>query len=127
MPAYGAGVSGAPSLTPITNTESSPPAKTLSPRAAKRTYDQMQNGTSPYRAHEASSQNATGTMTPIQTPPDPPKQARPGPKDIKGIKCTYDPEIDDKLSSADRKRYKARYKAFGAEVRSTSIGLFSHS
>jgi len=127
MPTYGAGASGAPSLTPITNTESSPPAKTLSPRAAKRTYDQMQNGTSPYRANDASSQNATGTMTPIQTPPDPPKQARPGPKDIKGIKCTYDPEIDDKLSSADRKRYKARYKAFGAEVCSTSIGLLSHS
>lgn len=119
MPAYGAGASGAPSLTPITNTESSPPAKTLSPRAAKRTYDQMQNGTSPYRAHDASSQNVVGTVTPIQTPPDPPIQARPGPKDVKGIKCTYDPEIDDKLSSADRKRYKARYKAFGAEVRST--------
>jgi len=127
MPTYGAGASGAPSLTPITNTESSPPTKTLSPRAAKRTYDQMQNGTSPYRANDTSSHNATGTMTPIQTPPDPPKQARPGPKDIKGIKCTYDPEIDDKLSSADRKRYKARYKAFGAEVCSTSIGLFSHS
>jgi len=127
MPAYGAGASGPPSLTPITNTESSPPAKTLSPRAAKRTYDQMQNGTSPYPAHDASSQNATSTITPIQTPPDPPKQARPGLKEVKGVKCTYDPEIDDKLSSADRKRYKARYKAFGAEVRSTSIGLFYHS
>ena len=120
---YATGASGPPALTPVTNTESSPPAKMPSPRAAKRTYDQMQNGVSPPRVHDASSQNASETITPIQTPPDPPKEARPGPKDVKGIKCTYDPELDEKLSSSDRKRYKARYKAFGAEVCSTSTQI----
>lgn len=129
MSAYGTGTgaSGPPTLTPVTNTESSPPAKMLSPRSAKRTYEQMQNGVSPHRAPDASSQNASETITPIQTPPDPPKQARPGPKDVKGIKCTYDPEVDEKLSSSDRKRYKARYKAFGAEVRSTSTQSFHNT
>jgi len=120
---YAPGASGPPALTPITNTESSPPTKMLSPRAAKRTYDQMQNGVSSPRAQDVSSQNASETITPIQTPPDPPNDARPGPKETKGIKCTYDPELDEKLSSSDRKRYKARYKAFGAEVRSTSTQI----
>jgi histone-lysine N-methyltransferase SETD1 len=113
-------------LTPLTNTESSPP-KPLSPRSGKRTFEQMHNGSisSPYLAPADESRGASRTITPVQTPPEPSLQARPGPRTVKGVKLIYDPEVDPSLSSKERKKYKPRYKEFGAEVRSTSMRVFS--
>jgi histone-lysine N-methyltransferase SETD1 len=110
-------------LTPLTNAESSPPGKPLSPSSTKRSFEQMQNGagTSPYLAPSGDSRAVSATITPVQTPPEPNLQARPGPGVVKGSKLIYDPEVDQNLSSKERKKYKPRYKDFGAEVRSTSM------
>jgi histone-lysine N-methyltransferase SETD1 len=114
------------SLTPLTNAESSPPSKPLSPPSGKRTFEQMQNGatTSPYLAPSVDSRAVSATITPVQTPPEPNLQARPGSGAVKGSKLIYDPEIDQNLSSKERKKYKPRYKDFGAEVRSTSMRVY---
>jgi histone-lysine N-methyltransferase SETD1 len=124
--AYNASISSMHALTPLTNTESSPPGKMLSPRSAKRTYDQMQNGatTSPYLAPAADSRGVSRTITPVQTPPENTLQARPGPGEVKGLKITLDPLTDPKLTSKERKILKPTYREFGAEVRSTSMRVY---
>jgi histone-lysine N-methyltransferase SETD1 len=124
--AYNSTTANMASLTPLTNAESSPPGKPLSPLSGKRTFEQMQNGavTSPYLAASADSRAVSATITPVQTPPEPNLQARPGSGVVKGSKLIYDPEIDQNLSSKERKKYKPRYKDFGAEVRSTSMLVY---
>lgn len=109
-------------LTPLTNAESSPPGKLPSPRTAKRTFEQMHHAsisTSPYHAPAGDAHGTPQTITPVQTPPEPSLQARPGPGEAKGCKLTYDPETDPQLTSKDRRKFKPKYKTFGAEVRST--------
>jgi histone-lysine N-methyltransferase SETD1 len=113
-------------LTPLTNAESSPSnSKMLSPRSTKRTYDDMRNSESdsPYLAPIADSRAASRTITPVQTPPENKLQARPGPGEVKGLKITLDPAVDHKVSSKERKTLKPTYREFGAEVRSTSMGV----
>jgi len=113
-------------LTPLTNAESSPSnSKMLSPRSTKRTYDDMRSGgsDSPYLAPIADSRAASRTITPVQTPPENKLQARPGPGEVKGLKITLDPVLDHKVSSKERKTLKPTYREFGAEVRSTSMGV----
>jgi [histone H3]-lysine4 N-trimethyltransferase SETD1 len=105
-------------LTPVTN-ESSPPDKMLSPRSAKRSFEQMQGGGSPYRAAASTSQDVS-SITPSQTPPEPARTARPGPGEIKGWKLAFDPETAPGIDSKDRKKYKAKYNTFGDKVRATS-------
>ncbi|OCK75966.1 histone H3-K4 methyltransferase Set1 [Lepidopterella palustris CBS 459.81] len=85
-------------LTPLTNTDSSPPGKTLSPRSAKLPDDTMHGATaSPYIASSTDlPQNATEAMTPVHTPPEDRKQARPGSGEDKGEKIVYDPMLDEK-------------------------------
>lgn len=113
-------------LTPLTNAESSPSnGKMPSPRSIKRTFDDMRHGgsESPYLAPTANSRAASRTITPVQTPPENRLQARPGPGVVKGLKITLDPVLDHKVSSKERKTLKATYREFGAEVRSTSMGV----
>ena len=112
-------------LTPLTN-ESSPPDKMLSPRSAKRSFDEMHidGSQSPYRAAASTSQDASA-LTPLQTPPEPTslepvRCARPGPGEVKGWKIAFDPETAPGIDPKDRKKYKAKYNSFGDKVRATS-------
>jgi histone-lysine N-methyltransferase SETD1 len=106
-------------LTPVTN-ESSPPDKTLSPRSAKRSFEQMHGRASPYRAAAASASQDVSSITPSQTPPEPARTARPGPGEIKGWKLAFDPETAPGIDAKDRKKYKAKYNTFGDKVRAAS-------
>ena len=114
-------------LTPLTHTESSPPGKMLSPRSHKRSYEQMQNGTtttdSPYLAPGSSTSRAVSesAITPVQTPPDASLQARPGPGEVTAVKIIYDPEHDKSLDPKQRRHMKPSYRTFTPEVRSTSM------
>ena len=100
------------SLTPLTNTELSPPDKPLTPSHVKT------NGAPYTHTHAPDSKFNINeeTITPCSTPPEPRKQARAEGKCVKGSKITYDPELDKKLSSKDRKKFKPQYKNFGQEV-----------
>ncbi|KAF2099210.1 histone H3-K4 methyltransferase Set1 [Rhizodiscina lignyota] len=111
------GVSGHQhALTPLTNTDSSPPGKNLSPRSAKAPSDLMTlKSAELYATADVTSNNVSETITPIHTPPETHQQARPGPGEEKGSKLVWDPELDEKLSAKDKKRFKAKYKQFGHE------------
>lgn len=90
-------------LTPLTNTESSPRIKLLSPSFDHNYSAHTANGLPPNR----------GNMTPQLTPPASRISARPRENDVKGAKCTYDPELDKKLSTKDKRKHKAQFEDFG--------------
>lgn len=120
MSSYPGQTSSLHALTPLTNTDSSPPGKPLSPRSAKLSDDTMHaTTTSPYTAPSADlSQNVSETMTPVHTPPEHGRQARPGPGEPKGFRLFYDPMLDPKLSQlsqSEQKKPKPRYKTFGEQ------------
>lgn len=104
-------------LTPLTTSDSSPPGKTLSPRSAKIVADHAcaKDEDAPTMPGQGSNV-ASKTITPMHTPPESRPQARPGPGEEKGAKLVWDPELDDKLSAKDKKRFKPKYKVFGVEV-----------
>jgi histone-lysine N-methyltransferase SETD1 len=87
----------------------------------------MQNGTStsPYLAPGTTSRGVSETITPVQTPPEPDLQARPGPGEVTCIKNIYDPELDEKLQDErykkERRHLKPTYRTYTVEVRSTSM------
>lgn len=104
-------------LTPLTTSDSSPPGKTLSPRAAKVPADHMSSkSVDGSAAADQPSNNASATITPVHTPPESRPQPRPGPGEEKGAKLVWDPELDEKLPGKDKKRFKPKYKVFGVEV-----------
>lgn len=103
------------SLTPLTNVDSSPPSNTAgSPR--KRDFSMSAAGCtggrvlSHYRVPETLHSVLSANV--LQFPP----QARPGRGEIKGEKVLYDPELDKKLSSKERKSRQVLSKTFGEEV-----------
>ncbi|WEW60358.1 histone methyltransferase set1 [Emydomyces testavorans] len=97
-------------LTPLTNTDSSPPCKIESPLGPKAASADMLLELAP----SCSALNGPGptTITPLHTPPTAGVHARPANNEVKGYKITYDPDLDRKLSSKD-KRKKPQYGAFG--------------
>lgn len=99
-------------LTPITNTDSSPPCKATSPPQAKVDFH---GGVIEQLATASDNAEAKETMTPQDTPPTPPLHARAPGKVIKGCKIIYDPELDKKLRSKERSKPKAHYAEFGME------------
>lgn len=90
-------------LTPLTNTESSPRAKVTSP-----TFDTN------YDARISSRANAApGNLTPSLSPPAARMSTRPADLAIKGMKCVYDPELDKTISAKDRRKMKPTIEEFG--------------
>jgi histone-lysine N-methyltransferase SETD1 len=101
-------------LTPLTTADSSPPGQQPSPRypntnaSAMTLRDQVTDITSSAQAVADTSsvdndQNFASTRLVLRDPN----------KGVKGEKCTYDPQLDHKLSSSDKKKAKPIYKAFG--------------
>ena len=117
-PYPGSGVGLNTSLTPLTNTDSSPTGTNKSP-PAHITHASRSS------THKSSAFNVpttdemelnTATLTPISSPGSIPLQARPGKGEAKGEKAVYDPELDKKLTSKEKKGRKVAYKTFGEEV-----------
>lgn len=104
-------------LTPITNTDSSPPGVHKSPSQHKLDrfvgMDVGNSSRTPDSHHVAPTPEA---LTPISSPGRANTQARPGRGEVKGVKVVYDPELDKKLSSKEKKARKVQYKTFGEEV-----------
>ena len=108
-------------LTPMTNTESSPPRKTISPPNIRSSIERScVNGSTNWKYP---SHDSNRSVKALQSSSDRRPQARPGPGQVKGFKAVYDPELDPKLSGKDRKKHKVRYRNFGEEVRSTYFVL----
>ena len=93
-------------LTPLTNSDSSPRAKFMSPALESNNHGAMVNG-------RVDSSVPPETMTPLHTPPTHRRCARDPDLNVKGTKCTYDPELDKNLSSKDKRKLKAQFDEFG--------------
>lgn len=91
-------------LTPLTNTESSPRAKLASP-----TFDNNYEAMAADRAY-----TAPGNITPSLSPPASKLSARSSDLSVKGAKCTYDPELDKTVSSKDRRKMRPTFEDFGS-------------
>ncbi|KMU88711.1 histone-lysine N-methyltransferase [Coccidioides immitis H538.4] len=99
-------------LTPLTNTDSSPPCKIESPLGSKSGSTDAAPQLAP--TCEAHGGPEPATITPLHTPPTPRVQARPANSEVKGHKITYDPDLDRKFPSKDRRR-KPQYETFGVD------------
>jgi len=106
------------SLTPLTNTDSSPPGTNKSPPIY--TTHSLQSGIDGYIPAESvtniAMEHTPAALTPVSSPGLVPTQARPGKGEAKGTKLVYDPELDKKISAKDRKGRKVQYNTFGEEV-----------
>lgn len=107
-------------LTPLTNTDSSPPARNKSPPvlAKQAAYTSVHVHSDALSALPVNTEMAhiSTTLTPVSSPGVDPGEARPGKGESKGIKAIYDPELDKKLSSKDKKGRKVQYVTFGEQV-----------
>ncbi|KAL2007131.1 hypothetical protein VTN00DRAFT_8569 [Thermoascus crustaceus] len=96
---------GLHTLTPLTNSESSPPCKSGSPSRSKPA---CRDGVIEDGSRKGVVEDDKTAITPLQTPPTPQSQAHPAGSTVKGCKLIYDPDLDKRLSSKD-KRKKAQY------------------
>jgi [histone H3]-lysine4 N-trimethyltransferase SETD1 len=101
------------SLTPLTNVDSSP-SRVTSPNQYKVGAPAINSTWS--SAEKAAGQEDTLQAQPAvadQLPQEPRVFARDPNKGVKGMICTYDPLLDRKLSSNEKKKAKPIYKEFG--------------
>ncbi|OAX83539.1 hypothetical protein ACJ72_02098 [Emergomyces africanus] len=101
------GITHTHALTPLTNTDSSPPCKIGSPSGQKSIAATSESAPTTRLIDDIKT-----TITPLQTPPTPRNQARPTGNAPKGYKLTYDPDLERK-SLTKEKRRKPQYEVFG--------------
>jgi [histone H3]-lysine4 N-trimethyltransferase SETD1 len=118
------GASNTHTLTPLTNTDSSPPGRATSPpsqlKAANPNAIPKYDSTYDCQVMDESADPAA-SMTPSYTPPPPRLTARAEGKAVKGYKITYDPDLDRTTPSKERKKRTPVYQEFGEEVRDKSV------
>ncbi|KAI9766528.1 MAG: histone methyltransferase set1 [Geoglossum simile] len=112
------GASNAHTLTPLTNTDSSPPGRAATPPSQLKTTNPNSipkyDPTYDCQAVDESADPAA-SMTPSYTPPPPRPTARAEGKVVKGYKITYDPDLDRTATSKERKKRTPVYQEFGEE------------
>ncbi|KAI1004068.1 Histone-lysine N-methyltransferase, H3 lysine-4 specific [Podosphaera aphanis] len=104
-------------MTPLTNLESSPPSGKASPNNHKLA-PALSNGSIESTLNANISKNEVlHSRNPVATQVYEKSRiyARDPARSIKGNICTYDPLLDKKLSSSERKKIKPTYKEFGLE------------
>ena len=115
------------SLTPLTTADSSPPPNSLGSPNSSRLLNGPFLGTksnrspSRHKDTEASVASVTKFPRPLKR-----LQARPGAGEAKGLKIVYDPDLDKKLSSKERKSRQPQYEPFGQEVSLIHFVFRSH-
>ena len=117
-PSFSNGGSLITSLTPLTNTDSSPPGTNKSPptHAIHSLLSGIDGDLATESLANLAMEHTPAALTPVSSPGLTPTQPRPGKGEVKGIKAVYDPELDKKLSSKEKKERKVQYKTFGEEV-----------
>lgn len=105
------------SLTPLTTADSSPPPTSSGSPNNSRLPNGLSQGTksnrSPSRRKDMDVPVASVSkfLRPLKR-----LQARPGAGEAKGLRVVYDPDLDKKLSSKERKSRQPQYEPFGQEV-----------
>src|SRR5690242_11232397 len=96
-------------LTPLTNTDSSPPGKLASPRSTRSSYDTMHKSATTRAAPSSAPANGTDVITPVNTPPETRTSIFPS-DGVLGQRMTYDPLLDSKLDKKARQSRPPTYK-----------------
>ncbi|KAI9866003.1 MAG: histone methyltransferase set1 [Trichoglossum hirsutum] len=112
------GASNIHTLTPLTNTDSSPSGRAATPPPqSKRTDSNSTPKHDPSYGCQSMDEPAepAASMTPLYTPPPPRQTARAEGKVVKGYKITYDPDVDKTATSKERKKRTPVYQNFGEE------------
>ena len=104
----GAGHVNFTTLTPLTTSDSPPNGKLISPIVNSSSHTMMDSINTTSFLHQ-------GSMTPLHTPPTHRRTARDTGSDVKGTRCTYDPELDKNLNSKDKRKLKAQFQDFGTK------------
>ena len=102
------------SMTPLTTADSSPPNRITSPNRYK--LDAQAPSVIGFAVNKSLPQNDVAqaqSNIADQKPQEPRVYARDPSRSVKGTKCTYDPLLDRKLSSNEKKKAKPIYKEFG--------------
>ncbi|KAJ5130174.1 Histone-lysine N-methyltransferase [Penicillium bovifimosum] len=86
-------------LTPVTNAESSPPCKEISPSQLKTAGE-----ASPGLSSRPKTETTKSSITPIHAPPTPQSQTRLVELRVTGCKVVYDPDLDRRTSSKEKKK-----------------------
>ena len=107
------------SLTPLTNTDSSPRANGNNSPSKRRIYDEHlsvgNSALSPPRDQLGGASIYRGLdPTRAQLPPAP--SARPGKGEVKGFKAVYDPDLDKTLKGKEKRSRQVQFSPFGEEV-----------
>jgi len=116
-----------PLLTPITTmSESSPLDRPPSPLLKKRTHSEMLSNGLTSTALDPQPSRHIAALTPNQTPPEPPSQARPPKGQPTGQKTivVVDPDAAPSTDGHPRRKYKSIPFGLGKEVRAASSQVF---
>lgn len=109
---------GSANLTPMTHVESSPPHSSLASPEWKNVRGRTTSSRDPSNlaAARAAMFEAQDSVTPGAALPVVRKQAHPGKGESRGIRVVYDPELDNTLTSKERKNRKVQEAPFGIYV-----------
>lgn len=105
-------------LTPLTNTELSPPEKVSSPTQTKVTNGVTHMDRSPPTGAPAAAEfmnHVSHTITPAHTPPEIRQTAQPALGQVRGFKIHFDPETAEGLTREQRKKSKVKYRYFNMQ------------
>lgn len=108
------------SLTPLTNADSSPKSNAFDFPQNQRIREKAIADSK--LAQSPSNHEVTKTSTSLKQQHVKPlsrTQARPDRGEVKGLKAIYDPDLDKKLTSKERKSRQVQYEEFGKEVRAS--------
>ena len=111
-------------LTPLTNSDSSPPRGLKSPIHTKyESHAEISNKSLRPLPQVHSMTQTTSISNPSDMCGSWRTNARPGKGEAKGTRVVYDPDLDKTLSSKERKGRKVQYETFGEEVCDGRISL----
>ena len=107
------------SLTPLTNTDSSPRANGNISPPKRRIHDEhlsVENSALSPRRDQLEGASIYRGIDPARAHLPPALSARPGKGEIKGFKAIYDPDLDKTLKGKEKRSRQVQFSSFGAEV-----------
>ena len=107
------------SLTPLTNTDSSPRANGNSSPPKPRNYDEhlsVENSALSPPGEQLEGASVYRGLDPLRAQLPAAPSARPGKGEVKGFKAIYDPDLDKTLKGKEKRSRQVQFSPFGEEV-----------
>ena len=107
------------SLTPLTNTDSSPRANGNNSPPKRRIYDEhlsVESSALSPALEQLERASVYRGLDPLRAQLPPALSARPGKGEVKGFKAVYDPDLDKTLKGKEKRSRQVQFSSFGEEV-----------